>query len=80
MSLFSALGKGIARFANDKRAENQRKKAKKIARKKTGKRIKKAKKSHKYINGSKAYRAELRKENRKISKRHKRIDNFISDL
>ena len=80
MGLFSAFGKGLARFANDKHANYQRKKAKSVAYKKAGKRMGKASKSHKYINGSKAYKQELRKENQRISEQHKRTDNFINDL
>ena len=80
MGLFSAIGKGVARFVNDKHAENQRKKAKSVAYGKAGIRMKKASKRHTYLNGSKAYKEELRKENRRISVQHKRTDNFISDL
>ena len=63
MGLFSAIGKGFARFANDKHAENQRKKAKSVAYEKAGIRMKKASKRHTYLNGATAYKEELRKEN-----------------
>ena len=80
MGLFSAIGKGIARLANDKYAENRRKKAKKVAFENAGERMKNASKHHTYINGSKTFKEELRKENRKIKEQHKRTDHFISDL
>ena len=80
MSLFSAIGKGLARHANDKHAEHQRKKAKKNAYKKTGKEMDRANKNGKYINGSQTYKNNLNEENRKIKAQHKRNENFINDL
>ena len=80
MSLLSAFGKLFARAANDKHADHQRKKAKKVAFKKTGKKMKKANKRNKHIDGSKTFKSELRKEHRRISKQHKRTEDFINDL
>ena len=80
MGLFSAIGKAIARYANDKHTERQRKKAPDTAYKKAGKKMSKARKKGTYINGSATYKQELRKENQRISKQHERTDDFINDL
>ncbi|MBQ9728889.1 MAG: hypothetical protein IJV85_04765 [Clostridia bacterium] len=79
MGLFSAVVKGLARSANDTFANHQRKKAKKIAYKNTGKKIEAASKHHKKINGSQTYKQELKKQNKIINTRHQRINNFIGD-
>ena len=80
MNLFSAIGKGIARLINDTHAERQRQKAGEVAFNRVGKKMKKARKNHKRINGSKMYRMEYQKELRRIQAQHDRNEQFISDL
>ena len=80
MSLFSAIGKGIARRLNDKHADNQRKKAKEVAYKKAGKDMKSSNKRGKYINGSATYKKKLAEEYARIDANHKRTEYFINDV
>ena len=80
MSLFSAIGKGIARSINDKHAENQRKKAKEVAYKKTGKTLRKASKHGEYVNGSATYKKKLAEEYARIDANHKRTEYMINDV
>lgn len=80
MSLFSAIMKGVARYVNDSVANHNREKAKKIAFKNTGKKIQSAKKSGTFINGSQAYKKELRKQTNSVNRKHKIGENFINDL
>ena len=80
MSLFSAIGKSVARYINNKHAESQRENAKTVVFKKVGKNIRKARKSGVFVNGSKLYRDELNKEYARIDAKQMRRDNFISDI
>ena len=80
MGLFSALGKGLLRTLNDKHADNQREDAKGVAYEKAGKRLKKAKKTGKYISGKKTFQEEFEKELNRIDTNHKRRNDIINDL
>ena len=80
MGLLSALCKGALRSLNDKHAESQREDAKDVAYQKAGKRLKKAKKTGKYISGKKAYQEELEKEHKRIDTKHERRNSMINDL
>ena len=80
MGLFSALGKRVLRYANDKNAERQRKKAKDVAFSNTREKLEEAKETGFYISGKKTYKAELAKENARIDAQHRRNEKTIDDL
>lgn len=80
MGFISSIGKGVLRSINDKHADNQHEKAKDVAYEKVGKRMRNAKKKGYRIDGSKAYRQELRKEHNRINVNHKRREDMINDL
>lgn len=80
MSLLSAITKSALRCTNRKRTERNITKAKKLAYKEVGLKIKDAKKKNKYINGSMLYKKNFSKRKAVIDRKYNFIENFISDL
>ena len=80
MSVLSAITKGILRALNDGITKGKTKKAKRNAFQNTGRRMSAAKKQHRFIDGKKAYKQELRKEMRCVEKHHAIRNQFIDDL
>lgn len=80
MSILSAIVKSALRYTNSKIAEHDRKKAKRLAYKKTGKEIKAANRQGKYVNGSHLYKQNLSKRTTAINQRQLAFNDFIGDL
>ena len=80
MKFFSAIGKAVAHLANDIATDHQRKKAKQVAYKNTGKQIQKAKRQKTRINGSLTYKKELAQQTKRIQRRHDFVDDVIDNV
>lgn len=80
MSLLSGCCKAILSKVNRDIEHSRTKKAQKIAYEKTGEKLRKAKRKHRYIDGKKEYRKEYSKQARKIHGQHNFIDDVISNI
>lgn len=80
MGLFKAVGLAVASRINDSITQRETRKAKQIAYESTGKKLQRAKKRGRFVDGKDAYHRELRKQMVDVNKGHQRRTDFSNNL